>query len=152
MYLKMLCMRNHPIIFSFPHSFPPPSFLSPYSLLSSPLLSSLLFSSLLFSSLSPLPQTKSVLSIGLFSNRMFLYSVGGSLLGQLLVVYFPPLQAVFQTEALTGWDLLFLASLCSTVLLVDELRKLVMRTFSRQSVSRSMSRNVSPASSALSVV
>lgn len=149
MYLKMLCMRNHPIIFSFPHSFPPPSFLSPYSLLSSPLLSS---SPLSLHSLSPLPQTKSVLSIGLFSNRMFLYSVGGSLLGQLLVVYFPPLQAVFQTEALTGWDLLFLASLCSTVLLVDELRKLVMRTFSRQSVSRSMSRNVSPASSALSVV
>lgn len=31
---------------------------------------------------------------------MFLIAVGGSLVGQLLVIYFPPLQAVFQTEAL----------------------------------------------------
>lgn len=56
---------------------------------------------------------------------MFLYAVGGSLVGQLLVVYFPPLQAVFQTESLTAWDLLFLVSLGSSVLLVDEGRKLV---------------------------
>ena len=38
--------------------------------------------------------------IGFFANRVFLMAVGGSLLGQLLVIYFPPLQAVFQTEAL----------------------------------------------------
>ena len=63
---------------------------------------------------------------------MFLYAVGGSLLGQLLVVYSPPLQAVFQTEALTAWDLLFLLSLCSSVLLVDEARKLVQNLLSRQ--------------------
>ena len=31
---------------------------------------------------------------------MFLAAVGGSLIGQLLVIYFPPLQRVFQTEAL----------------------------------------------------
>ena len=31
---------------------------------------------------------------------MFLYAVGGSIIGQLCVIYFPPLQAVFQTEAL----------------------------------------------------
>jgi Ca2+-transporting ATPase len=31
---------------------------------------------------------------------MFVVAVGGSIVGQLLVVYFPPLQAVFQTEAL----------------------------------------------------
>lgn len=65
----------------------------------------------------------------MFSNPMFLYAVGGSLLGQLLVIYFPPLQAVFQTEALTWLDLLFLLGLCSSVLLVDEGRKLVQRTF-----------------------
>ena len=38
--------------------------------------------------------------IGLFSNKMFLGAVVGSLIGQLLVIYFPPLQSVFQTEAL----------------------------------------------------
>ena len=68
-------------------------------------------------------------SIGLLSNRMFLYAVGGSLVGQLLVIYFAPLQAVFQTEALTGWDLLYLLALASSVLVIDELRKLFVRTF-----------------------
>ena len=64
-------------------------------------------------------------SIGLFSNRMLLYAVGGSLVCQLLVIYFPPLQAVFQTEALTVLDLLFLVTLSSSVLILDELRKLI---------------------------
>ena len=70
-----------------------------------------------------------MLSVGLFSNPMFLYAVGGSLLGQLLVIYFPPLQAVFQTEALTLLDLLFLFGLCSSVLVVDEVRKVVQKSF-----------------------
>jgi len=44
--------------------------------------------------------TKSVLSLSLSSNPMFSAAVGGSVLGQLAVVYFPPLQAVFQTVPL----------------------------------------------------
>ena len=57
-----------------------------------------------------LVQDKSIFSIGLTTNRVFLISVGGSLVGQLLVIYFPPLQRVFQTEALhfTGNLLYFL--------------------------------------------
>lgn len=46
------------------------------------------------------PQTKLIFEIGFFRNRMFLYSVLGSLLGQLAVIYAPPLQRVFQTENL----------------------------------------------------
>lgn len=46
-------------------------------------------------------QTKSVFTIGLFTNRMFLLAVSISVIGQLLVIYFPPLQYTFQTEALT---------------------------------------------------
>lgn len=49
---------------------------------------------------SPPPQTKLIFEIGFFRNRMFLYSVLGSLLGQLAVIYAPPLQRVFQTENL----------------------------------------------------
>lgn len=45
-------------------------------------------------------QRKTILEIGLFRNRMFCLAVTGSILGQLFVIYFPPLQAVFQTEAL----------------------------------------------------
>ena len=39
---------------------------------------------------------------------MFLYAVGGSLMGQMLVIHFLPLQAVFQTEALYCTDILLL--------------------------------------------
>jgi Ca2+-transporting ATPase len=56
-------------------------------------------------------------------NRMFNYAVVGSLLGQGLVIYFPPLQRVFQTEALSLSDLLRLVLMASTVLWVDEGRK-----------------------------
>lgn len=48
------------------------------------------------------PQTKLIFEIGFFRNRMFLYSVVGSLLGQLAVIYAPPLQKVFQTENLSA--------------------------------------------------
>lgn len=77
----------------------------------------------MFNAMSCRSQTKSVWKIGLFSNKMFLLSVGGSLLGQFLVIYFPPLQAVFQTEALSALDIMFLIGLTSSVFIVSEMRK-----------------------------
>ena len=65
--------------------------------------------------------------MGVFTNRMFLYAVGGSLLGQLLVIYFPPLQIIFQTEALSLIDIILLSILCSSVLIVDEVWKGLLR-------------------------
>jgi P-type Ca2+ transporter type 2C len=44
-------------------------------------------------------------------------------MGQLLVIYFPPLQATFQTEALTLGDLFYVCSIASSVLIFDECRK-----------------------------
>jgi Ca2+-transporting ATPase len=61
--------------------------------------------------------------VGLFSNPAFLWAVGGSVVGQLMVIYFPPLQEVFQTEGLSSYDLLYIVCLSSTVLLLDTLRK-----------------------------
>uniref|UniRef100_A0A8B9E0W2 P-type Ca(2+) transporter n=1 Tax=Anser cygnoides TaxID=8845 RepID=A0A8B9E0W2_ANSCY len=55
----------------------------------------------MFNALSSRSQTKSVFEIGLCSNKMFCYAVLGSIMGQLLVIYFPPLQKVFQTESLS---------------------------------------------------
>lgn len=57
------------------------------------------------------------------ANNMFNYAVAGSLAGQALVVYFPPLQSVFQTEALGLRDLVGLLVLASSVFWVDEGRK-----------------------------
>ncbi|KAK4935211.1 High affinity Ca2+/Mn2+ P-type ATPase-like protein [Elasticomyces elasticus] len=57
------------------------------------------------------------------ANSMFNYAVGGSVVGQMAVVYLPGLQRVFQTEAL-GWrDLVWLVALASLVFWVDEGRK-----------------------------
>lgn len=81
----------------------------------------------MFNALSCRSQTKSIFTIGLFSNRMFLLAVTLSVVGQMLVIYFPPLQMVFQTEALTLTDILFLVSLTSTVFIVSELKKLFER-------------------------
>ncbi len=68
-----------------------------------------------------------MLEIGFFTNRMFLYAVGGSIIGQMLVIYLPPLQAVFQTEALSVIDLLLLISIASSVFVLDEIRKLLLK-------------------------
>lgn len=79
-------------------------------------------------------QTKSVFEIGLCSNKMFCYAVLGSIMGQLLVIYFPPLQKVFQTESLSILDLLFLLGLTSSVCIVSEIIKKVER--SREKVQK----------------
>ncbi|XP_030745799.1 calcium-transporting ATPase type 2C member 1 isoform X2 [Sitophilus oryzae] len=81
----------------------------------------------MWNALSYRSQTKSVFQIGLFSNTFFLVAVGLSVLGQLLVVYVPPLQGIFQTEALTAWDMAFLTGLTSTVWIFSEIKKLVER-------------------------
>lgn len=66
---------------------------------------------------------KMIWEIGLFRNRMFCLAVSGSLLCQLAVIYFPPLQHIFQTEALSISDLIFLTLLTSLVFIVSETRK-----------------------------
>ncbi|KAH9832133.1 calcium-transporting ATPase 1-like [Teratosphaeria destructans] len=86
----------------------------------------------MFNALTCRSATKSVLLgevplWGKGGNSMFNYAVAGSLLGQGLVIYFPPLQRVFQTEALGLGDLLSLVVMASLVLLVDEGRKFMER-------------------------
>ncbi|XP_041377017.1 calcium-transporting ATPase type 2C member 1-like [Gigantopelta aegis] len=81
----------------------------------------------MFNALSCRSHKKSIFQIGFFTNKVFLMAVGGSLIGQLFVVYFPPLQAVFQTEALHYTDFVFLCSLTSSVLVVSEIRKWCLR-------------------------
>lgn len=82
----------------------------------------------MFNALTCRSATKSVLNgelhfFGRKANSMFNYAVAGSLLGQALVIYFPPLQSVFQTEALGLRDIVGLVVLASTVFWVDEGRK-----------------------------
>jgi len=90
----------------------------------------------MFNALSCRSQEKSIFEIGLFSNRMFLFAVTASIVGQMLVIYFPPLQAVFQTEALTFRDIAGLIILSSTVFIVSELKKLFERRASQRNTYR----------------
>ncbi|NXG79763.1 AT2C2 ATPase, partial [Baryphthengus martii] len=85
----------------------------------------------LFNALTCRSQTKLIFEIGFFRNRMFLYSVLGSFLGQLAVIYIPPLQKIFQTENLGVLDLLFLTGLASSVFIVSELVKLCEKSCCR---------------------
>ena len=82
----------------------------------------------MFNALTCRSPTKSVLRgelgfRGPKGNAVFNWAVVGSLVGQGLVIYFPPLQRVFQTEALGVWDLVGLVAVGSLVLWVDEGRK-----------------------------
>ena len=70
---------------------------------------------------------KPVLTLPPFSNKPFLVAVGGSLVGQFLVIYFPPLQEIFQTEALSFMDLVYIFFLTSSLLLLDTVRKVMFR-------------------------
>ncbi|KAL5114373.1 High affinity Ca2+/Mn2+ P-type ATPase-like protein [Pleosporales sp. CAS-2024a] len=83
----------------------------------------------MFNALTCRSNTKSFLSgeMGVFDNKFFNYAVGGSLLGQLMVIYFPPLQRVFQTEALSFLDICHLVAVASCVFWVDEGRKYYVR-------------------------
>ncbi|XP_063535847.1 calcium-transporting ATPase type 2C member 1 [Cydia strobilella] len=90
----------------------------------------------MFNALSCRSQTKSVFQVGLFSNKMFLAAVTLSLVGQMLVVYFPPLQRVFLTESLTGHDIIFLVCLTSSVFIVSEIKKLVERSLKKRSFGK----------------
>lgn len=79
----------------------------------------------MFNALTCRSESKSVLfgEVGLFTNTLFNWAVSLSLAGQLLVIYFPWLQGVFQTEGLGFMDLVKLMMLCSTVFWADEARK-----------------------------
>lgn len=87
----------------------------------------------LFNALTCRSQTKSIFEIGFFTNKAFLYAAGASVAGQMLVIYCPPFQSIFQTEALYMEDMIFLVLLSSTVFIVSEFMKLFKsRIFKRK--------------------
>lgn len=78
----------------------------------------------MFNALACRHNSKSLLDINpISSNKFFIAALLFSLIGQFLVVYFPPLQNVFRTEALSLNDLIFVISLASTMVILDTIRK-----------------------------
>ncbi len=81
----------------------------------------------MFNALSSRSQDRLIFEIGFFSNSYFCVAVALSVMGQLAVIYLPPLQYVFQTEPLAATDLLFLLGLSSSVFIACELKKFLCR-------------------------
>ena len=71
--------------------------------------------------------TKSVFTVGVFSNSAFNYSTLGTLVAQLLVIYVRPLQLIFRTSALTLPQLGLCVAVASSVWVIDEVIKLFSR-------------------------
>merc|ERR1719323_345556 len=95
----------------------------------------------MFNALSSRSQEKLISEIGFFSNRVFCVAVALSILGQLAVIYLPPLQYIFQTEALALEDLFLLTGLSSSVFIICEAKKLIQRHyFSGSDAKRSTTR------------
>ena len=90
----------------------------------------------MFNALNCRSERKSVFSLGWFSNKMFLLAVGGSIIGQLIVIYVPFFQSVFQTEALALSDLVYLVVLTSSVFWIDECAKCYKRKRLRKKTSQ----------------
>ena len=81
-----------------------------------------------FNALNCRSENKSIFSVGVFSNTAFLFAVGGSILGQLAMIYLPFMQFIFETEALSVQDWGLILSLTSVVWILDEVIKLVRRS------------------------
>lgn len=54
-------------------------------------------------------------------------AVGGSILAQMFVIYVPFFQSIFQTEALSLYDLTKIVMVTSTVFWADEIKKMVRK-------------------------
>jgi Ca2+-transporting ATPase len=67
------------------------------------------------------------LSCGLGQNRMLALTCSISLVVQLALVYFPPLQAIFQTEALSSRDLTVIVCLAAVSASLHEVRRRIER-------------------------
>lgn len=72
-------------------------------------------------------ETDSLFRQGLFSNRFLVFSVALTLILQLLIIYAPPLQDIFRTEALTLRELALVLALSSIVFCAVEIEKTIKR-------------------------
>ncbi len=77
-------------------------------------------------------ESKSLFTIGIVSNRWLILATGFVLLLQFLVVYVPFLRFIFQTVPLTGYDWLLIFAISFPIVLIEELRKYIVRFFEKR--------------------
>jgi Ca2+-transporting ATPase len=79
----------------------------------------------LFNALACRHNNRPVYQLAWNSNKAFLVAIGLSIVGQMLVVYFAPLQKVFRTVPLSFNQMLSIILLSSSMIVVDTLRKVL---------------------------
>ena len=72
-------------------------------------------------------ETKSLLTIGLFSNRWLVLATTFVLFLQLLLVYAPFMQYIFKTVPLTFAQWMLIVAITAPIVLIDEVRKAIVR-------------------------
>lgn len=76
-------------------------------------------------------ETRSLFSIGLWSNRPLLLAVGATVLLQLMVIYVPFFNGLFHTEPLSGMELLIVTAVSGVVFVAVEIEKSVKRRITK---------------------
>lgn len=72
-------------------------------------------------------ESKSLFSLGVFSNKPLITAVTTALILQLVITYTPMLQSIFKTEALTWNEFLLVSAAASLVLIAVEIEKLISK-------------------------
>ena len=81
-------------------------------------------------------ETGSAFNRRFFDNRRLWLALTAAVLAlQMLVVHWPPAQAIFDTASLSAADWALAAVVAASVLLLEEARKLVARAISRSATS-----------------
>jgi len=80
-------------------------------------------------------ETGSAFNRHFFENRMLWLALSAVLALQVLVVHWPPAQAIFDTASLSITDWALAATVAASVLLLEEARKLVARALARGATS-----------------
>jgi len=73
-------------------------------------------------------ERESLFQLGIFSNPALLASVALTFGLQAAVIYWPPLQVIFKTTALSGVEILICLALSTIVFWAIELRKLIQKS------------------------
>ena len=85
-----------------------------------------------FNALNARSDQQSILKLGFFGNRLLLGGIGLAILLQVMVIYAPPFQRLFGTVPLNVNDWIVIVLVAGSVLVVEEVRKLVApRLFDR---------------------
>jgi potassium/sodium efflux P-type ATPase len=72
---------------------------------------------------------QSIVTVGFFSNHLRLWGIGGEILGVAALMYVPVFQRVFSTAPLGWQEWSVLAVLSPVLLIADEIRKYLLRTY-----------------------